>query len=178
MAGTVRENNVYVEDLATIALPTHQRRFATHHQRHVDWVYEEELALRNRLALESGLQIDCLLQLDSEGVRDFYLINKHGNALSKPSHRFPIRKPALEFCRARRRRQHSGGDTRWFEVPGDPRNNYIAGWTWAGQATILIHHLSRQTDLVELMLRRCAHGKSADVLRKRTRPGSTSTLPI
>ncbi len=40
----------------------------------------------------------------------------------------------------------SGGETRWLNVPGDPRNNYIARMEWAGNSDeVLLQHLNRKT---------------------------------
>jgi len=90
--------------------------------------YEEELALRNGWR---WIRIANRLLTGNwtvKAVRDFYLsitrqrsIQHHTDSLSESRH--------YEFCRARRRRSISGGDTRWFEVRATRVNNYIAGWT-------------------------------------------------
>src|SRR6185503_19874128 len=52
-----------------------------------------------------------------------------------------------------------GGETRWMNVPGDPRNNYIARMEWAppfgkaaGSHELVIQHLNRLQNTLHVML--------------------------
>ena len=47
----------------------------------------------------------------------------------------------------------SGGDTRWLDVPGDPRNNYIARMEWAENSNeLVIEHLNRLQNKNDVLL--------------------------
>ncbi len=46
-----------------------------------------------------------------------------------------------------------GGETRWMDVPGDPRDHYIARMDWAGDSTeLVLQHLNRLQNRDEVML--------------------------
>jgi dipeptidyl-peptidase-4 len=168
MAGYVRENNLYVEDLASHRI-TQLTKDGSQHLINgtFDWVYEEELGLRNGWRWSPDSKAIAYWQLDSEGVRDFYLINNTATLYPTIT---PIPYPKAGTTNSAARVGVvgvNGGDTRWFEVPGDPRNNYIAGMDWAGTADeILIHHLNRQQNVVELMLGDARTGKVRTILKE------------
>ena len=47
----------------------------------------------------------------------------------------------------------SGGETQWINVPGDPRDNYIAYLEWAGNShEVVIQQFNRHQDTVRVML--------------------------
>ena len=74
--GYVRQNNVYVEDLTSgrITQLTHDGS-TTVINGTFDWVYEEELHLRDGFRWSPDGTRIAYWQLDASGVRDFYLIN-------------------------------------------------------------------------------------------------------
>ncbi len=52
-----------------------------------------------------------------------------------------------------------GGDTRWMQVPGDPRDNYIARMDWAGNSNELaIEHLNRLQNTNDVLIADRASG--------------------
>jgi len=62
----------------------------------------------------------------------------------------------------------SGGETRWFDVPGDPRNNYIARMEWAANSDeVVLQHLNRLQNTNEVMLGDARTGRVRTVLTER-----------
>ena len=130
--GYVREFNLYVEDLATgrIAQLTRDGSRTTINGT-FDWVYEEELDLRDGWRWSPDGRSIAYWQLDARGVRDFALIDNTDSLYSFVN---PVQYPkAGETNSAGRVGVVSvlGGVTRWMAVPGDPRQNYIARMEWA-----------------------------------------------
>jgi dipeptidyl-peptidase-4 len=130
--GYVREFNLYVEDLATgrIAQLTRDGSRTTINGT-FDWVYEEELDLRDGWRWSPDGRWIAYWQLDASGVRDFALIDNTDSLYSFVN---PVQYPkAGETNSAGRVGVVSvlGGVTRWMAVPGDPRQNYIARMEWA-----------------------------------------------
>jgi len=156
--GYVRENNIYVETLSNkqIAKLTNDGS-VTIINGTFDWVYEEELDLRDGWRWSPDGNHIAYWQLDASGVRDFYLID---NTRSLYPTIIPVQYPkAGEQNSASRVGVVSaqGGATRWMEVPGDPRNHYIARMDWAANSDeVVIQQLNRlqNTNLVMLCDRR------------------------
>jgi len=158
--GYVREFNLYVEDLATGRVTQLTRDGSrTTINGTFDWVYEEELDLRDGWRWSPDGRWIAYWQLDARGVRDFALIDNTDSLYSFVN---PVQYPkAGETNSAGRVGVVSalGGVTRWMAVPGDPRQNYIARLEWApavgaaapagaGAATaasteLVIEHLNR-----------------------------------
>jgi dipeptidyl-peptidase-4 len=143
--GYVSENNIYVEDLSTgnITQLTDDGS-KTIINGTFDWVYEEELSLQDGFRWSpDGTQI-AYWQLDASGVRDFLLIN---NTDSLYSYVIPIQYPKAGTTNSAARIgvvPAAGGDTRWFAIEGDPRNNYLARMDWAESSDeVIIQQLNR-----------------------------------
>ncbi len=137
--GYVRENNLYVENLADNKItPLTSDGSRTNINGTFDWVYEEELDLRDGWRWSPDGKSIAYWQLDAEGVRDFYLINDTDELYSKI---IPIQYPKAGGTNSAGRvgvLSSAGGPTRWLEVPGDPRNNYIARMNWAASSSELV----------------------------------------
>lgn len=157
----VRENNVYVEDLASgkIMQLTHDGS-RTIINGTFDWVYEEEFGLRDGFRWSPDSKSIAYWQLDAAGVRDFLMIN---NTDSLYSFVIPVQYPKVGTINSASRVgvvSASGGDTRWMSVPGDPRNNYIARMEWAANSEeIIIQHLNRLQNTLQIMLGSAATGE-------------------
>jgi dipeptidyl-peptidase-4 len=153
-AGYVRENNIYVESLSDgriTQVTSDGTRYIVNGT--FDWVYEEELFCRDGWRWSpDGRQI-AYWQLNTEGVKEFKLINNTAGLYPEVT-TFPYPK-AGEMNSAARVGAVSaeGGLTRWFEVPGDPRNHYLPRMEWAANSTeVIIQQLNRlqNTNLVML----------------------------
>lgn len=152
--GYVREHNLYVENLADgrITQLTHDGS-TTLINGTFDWVYEEELSLRDGFRWSPDGTRIAFWQLDAEGVRDFLMIN---NTDSLYSFVIPIQYPKAGTTNSSGRVgiiSAEGGETTWFEPSDDLRNHYIARMDWAANSDeILLQHLNRQQNTLEVIL--------------------------
>src|SRR5262249_25915535 len=157
----VRENNVYVETLSDGRILKLTSDGAPHMVNGTfDWVYEEELFCRDGWRWSpDGKQI-AYWQLNSEGVKEFHLINDT-DALYPAIISFPYPK-AGEMNSAARVGviNASGGKTRWFDIPGAPRDHYLPRMEWAVSSDeVIIQQLNRPQNTNNVMLGDVRTGK-------------------
>lgn len=91
-----------------------------------DWVYEEELDCRDGFRWSPDGKTIAYWQSDTKGVGTFYMIN---NVDSNYSQIIPLPYPKVGTTNSAVKVgvvPATGGTTKWFKVPGDPRNNYLA----------------------------------------------------
>ena len=152
--GYVRQNDVYVEDLASGTIT----RLTTDGSRTTingtfDWVYEEELGLQDGWRWSPDGERIAYWQLDATGVRDFLLLNSTDSLYSFT---IPIQYPKAGETNSAGRVgvvPAAGGATRWMDVPGDPRQHYIARMDWAASPDeIVMQRLNRLQNTLEIML--------------------------
>ena len=145
-AAYVREHNLYVESLADgrITALTNDGSVTTINGT-FDWVYEEELFMRDGFRWSPDGTRIAYWQLDAAGVRDFLLIN---NTDSLYSFVKPVQYPKAGTTNSAARIgvvSANGGATTWLKIPGDPRNNYLARMDWAGgSAEVAVQQLNRR----------------------------------
>jgi dipeptidyl-peptidase-4 len=167
--GYVRENNVYVENLSDgrITQLTHDgSKYLVNGT--FDWVYEEELFCREGFRWSPDGKSIAYWQLNAEGVKEMKLINDTAE-LYPVIITFPYPK-AGEINSAARAGvvSASGGATRWFEVPGDPRNNYLPRMEWAASSDeVIIQQLNRNQNTNVVMLGDIKSGKVRPILTEK-----------
>ncbi|HXM39342.1 MAG TPA: S9 family peptidase [Gemmatimonadales bacterium] len=160
------EYNIYVEDIASGKLTqlTHDGSRTTINGT-FDWVYEEELDLRDGWRWNPDGQSVAYWQLDATGVRDFLLYNVTDSLYAFT---VPVQYPKAGQTNSAGRVgvvSATGGDTRWINIPGDPRNNYIARMEWAppegkgASSELVIQHLNRLQDTLHVMLANAQTGQ-------------------
>ena len=166
--GYVRENNLYIEDLATgriTALTTDGSRTLINGT--FDWVYEEELM--NYYAdgwrwSPDGSSV-AFWQLNADSVKNFYLVNNTDSIYSTVT---PIQYPKVGETNSAARVgvvSAAGGTTRWLEIEGDPRNHYIARVEWAANSDeVILQRLNRLQNRNEVMLGDARTGQVRTVL--------------
>ena len=165
----VRENNVYVENLVSDNKIT---RLTTDGSRYIvngtfDWVYEEELFCRDGFRWSPDSKQIAYWQLNSEGVKEMQMIDNTSN-LYPSIVSFPYPKAGETNSAARVGVVNAdGGPTRWFEVPGDPRNNYLPRMEWAGIEEVVIQQLNRRQDTNIVMLGDVRTGKVRPILTEK-----------
>jgi dipeptidyl-peptidase 4 len=165
----VQENNLYVENLANGAITQLTRDGSrTIINGTFDWVYEEELGLRDGFRWSPDGRRIAYWQLDASGVRDFLLIN---NTDSLYSFTIPVQYPITGTTNSAGRVgivSADGGTTTWLQVPGDPRNNYIARMEWAASSDeVVLQHLNRLQNTNDVMLGNASTGQVRSVLVER-----------
>ena len=157
----VRSNNIYVEDLRDHRItrltksPSPDEINGT-----FDWVYEEEFGLRDGFRWSPDGTMIAYWSLNTTGVREFPLVN---NTDSLYPHINPIKYPKVGETNAACRLgvvSAAGGETGWLEVPGDPRNNYIAFMEWAGNSdSIVLQQYNRHQNTLIVMLAKVRSGQ-------------------
>ncbi len=122
----VRERNIFIEDLLD-----HSIRRLTHSNSNdvingtTDWVYEEELGLRDAFQWRPDGKAIAYWQVNTEGVQKFPLINNTDSlypevtwfAYPKVGQRNPSCRIGVVDCES--------GQTRWVAIPGDARDHYL-----------------------------------------------------
>ena len=95
--------------------------------------------------MESGWTQIAYWQSDTEGIGTFYMINNVDSIYSKP---IPLPYPKVGTDNSAVKVgvvNASGGDTQWFKVPGDPRNNYLARMDFIPNSNeVMIQQLNRK----------------------------------
>jgi dipeptidyl-peptidase-4 len=122
----VSGHNLYVEELAdgkiTQLTQDGGDRFVNGT---FDWVYEEEFDCRDGFRWSNDGEKIVYWHSDTEGTGTFYMINNLDSIYSQP---LPFPYPKVGTTNSAVRIgvvAASGGDTRWFQIPGDPRNHYL-----------------------------------------------------
>jgi dipeptidyl-peptidase-4 len=164
----VRENNLYVEDLATGAItPLTTDGSRTLINGTFDWVYEEELMNYHADGWRwspDGRSI-AFWQLNADSVKSFNLINNTDSLYSTVT---PVQYPKVGETNSAARVgvvSAGGGPVRWLEIAGDPRNHYIARMEWAASSgEVILQRLNRLQNRNEVMLGDARTGKVRTVL--------------
>jgi dipeptidyl-peptidase-4 len=165
----VRENNIYVEQISDGKIT----QLTTDGSAHLvngtfDWVYEEELFCRDGFRWSPDGKSIAYWQLNSEGVKEMKLINNTAQ-LYPVITSFPYPK-AGEMNSAARVGVVSatGGAARWFDVPGDARNNYLPRMEWAANSDeVIIQQLNRLQNTNIVMLGDARSGKVRPIMTEK-----------
>lgn len=109
-----------------------------------DWVYEEELDCRDGFRWSPDGKNIAYWQSNTKGVGTFYMINNVDSIYSKP---IPLPYPKVGTANSAVKIgviPANGGTTKWFNIPGDPRNNYLARMDYIpGSNELMIQQLNR-----------------------------------
>ncbi|MBA3658086.1 MAG: S9 family peptidase, partial [Gemmatimonadales bacterium] len=171
--GYVRENNIYVEDLAggrIVSLTRDGSRTMINGT--FDWVYEEELMNGNADGWRwspDGASI-AYWQLNADSVRNFNLVNNTDSLYSQVT---PVQYPKVGEANSAARVgvvSAGGGATRWMRIAGDPRAHYIGRMEWAANSReITMQRLNRLQNTDELLLGDAHTGAVRPILVERDR---------
>jgi dipeptidyl-peptidase-4 len=156
----VSQHNIYVEDLVSHRItPLTEDGTETLINGTFDWVYEEEFGLRDGFRWSPDGSAIAFWQLDSSEVREFHLINNTDGLYPRIiSFRYPKVGERNSSCRVGVVGA-SGGKVRWFHVPGDASDNYIARMDWAANSReIMIQRLNRLQNKNEVMIGEASSG--------------------
>ncbi|HKQ89644.1 MAG TPA: DPP IV N-terminal domain-containing protein, partial [Blastocatellia bacterium] len=174
--GYVRENNIYVESLSDGADGRVTRLTSDGSQYTIngtfDWVYEEELFCRDGWRWSPDGNRIAYWQLDSSGVKEFRMINNTDELYPKITS-FPYPKAGETNSAARvgvisASKEDGAGKTQWFDIPGDPRNNYLPRMEWAANSDeVVIQQLNRLQNTNVVMLGDVSTGKVRLILTEK-----------
>jgi dipeptidyl-peptidase-4 len=168
--GYVRDNNIFIESLGA---NSKINQITTDGNRYIingtfDWVYEEELFCRDGFRWSPDSKQIAYWQLNSEGVKEMKLINDTA-ALYPIITSFPYPKAGETNSAARVGViSAEGGPTRWLDIAGDPRNNYLPRMEWAANSDeVVIQQLNRLQNTNIVMLGDVRTGKVRPVLTEK-----------
>jgi dipeptidyl-peptidase-4 len=164
----VREHNLYVERLRDGKIKALTRDGSeTLINGTFDWVYEEEFDDRDGFRWSPDGRRIAYWQLDASGVRDFLLINDTDSLYSFVKR---VQYPKAGTTNSAVRVgvvSAGGGSTRWLQVPGDPRNIYLARMEWAANSDqVILQHLNRLQDTMTVMLGDARSGRTTPLMQE------------
>lgn len=138
-------NNIYVEDLASGERT--QLTFDGSDEiinGNFDWVYEEELGIQDGFRWSPDGKTIAYWHSDTKGTGVFYIINNVDSIYSSvtpfPYPKAGTRNSAVKVGVV----DVATAQSRWFDVPGDPRNHYIARMDFIPNSNeVMIQQLNR-----------------------------------
>lgn len=145
----VSNQNIYVEDLGTGV----SNQITFDGGKNIingtfDWVYEEELDCRDGFRWSPDGKYIAYWQTDTEGTGVFNMIN---NVDSVYSFIIPLPYPKAGTTNSAVKVgvvPAVGGETKWFDIPGDSRNNYLARMDFIpGSDEVMIQQLNRRQNI-------------------------------
>jgi dipeptidyl-peptidase-4 len=162
----VRANDIYVETIENGAIT----RLTTDGSDTTingtsDWVYEEELGVRDGFRWSPDGRHIAYWQFDSTGVGIFTLIN-NTDTLYPVVTRIPYPKVGTTNSAVRIGVVSlASRETRWMKTPGDPRNTYLARLEWRDAQTLAMQQLNRLQNQNDLLLADALSGEVRRVFR-------------
>ena len=121
-----------------------------------DWVYEEELDCRDGFRWSPDGSKIAYWQSDTKGIGTFYMINNVDSIYPKI---IPIPYPKAGTTNSSVKIgvvPAEGGETLWFGIPGDPRNNYLARMDFAPNSDeVMIQQLNRLQNTNRVWMGNC-----------------------
>jgi dipeptidyl-peptidase-4 len=130
-----------------------------------DWVYEEELDLRDGFRWSPDSRRIAYWQFDTTGVGSFVLVDST-SSLYPTLTRIPYPKVGTTNSAVRIGVVGAdGGDTRWMQAPGDPREHYLARLDWVDPETVALQQLNRLQNRNDYLLADAASGAATRAFR-------------
>src|SRR5438552_3950344 len=167
MAAFVRANNIYVTDLTTGA----ETAVTADGNDNVingtsDWVYEEELDLRDAFRWSADGRRIAFWRLDQTAIRPFYLLN----ADSLYPELLPVRYPKAGMPNSEVKIgivDLASRQTTWVDLGGD-KDIYVAAMDFAGSSNeIWLTRLNRHQNRLDLLLADTQRGASRVIMTDR-----------
>ena len=142
----VYKNNIYLEDIASGQIqPLTTDGCGSIVNGTSDWVYEEELKLMDCFRWSPDGQYIAFWQFDTSGTGTFYMINNVDSIYSQP---VPLPYPKVGTTNSAVKVgviTLDDGSIRWFDIPGNPRENYLATMDFIpGSDEVMIQQLDRR----------------------------------
>ncbi len=126
-----------------------------------DWVYEEELDVRDGFRWSPDGSRIAFWRFDSSGLGLFPLVDDTGEPYPTvrqiPYPKAGTRNSAVTIGVV----PAGGGEPVWLAIPGDPRENYLARMEWLEErGEILVQQLNRRQDAIDVWLADGASGEA------------------
>jgi len=143
--GYVSKNNIYVENIYSGEITQVTNDGSTSIVNGTfDWVYEEELGCRDGFRWSPDGNTIAYWQSDTKNIGTFYMINNvdsiYPELLPLPYPKVGTRNSNVKVGVV----SAIGGESKWFDVPGDPTNNYIARMDFIPNSNeVMIQQLNR-----------------------------------
>lgn len=160
--------NIYVEDVKTGKI--RQLSFDTRDRSingTFDWVYSEELFCKDGFRWSADGTRIAYWNVDASKVRNYLMLNttdsvysftvpvEYPKAGEDPS---PVKIGVVDLATAK---------TKWMNIEGDPRQNYLTKMEWSSKNELIIQQLNRKQNVSKIWLANTATG-SARVLWSET----------
>ena len=130
-----------------------------------DWVYEEELDCRDGFRWSPDGSKIAYWQSDTKGIGTFYMINNVDSIYPKV---IPLPYPKVGTTNSAVKIgvvPAEGGATKWFDIPGDPRNNYLARMDFIPNSDeVMIQQLNRLQNTNRVWIGNTATMKLTNIL--------------
>ena len=153
----VRENNLFVTDLTTGA----ERQLTTDGSADIingtsDWVYEEELGLRDAFRWSPDGRRIAFWRFDQSAVPAFPIVDESGLYPRIDTLRYPKAGEKNSVVRVGVY-DLGAGATKWIDLGGDTAM-YIARMEWAGPDSVVIMRLPRAQNRADLLMASASTG--------------------
>ena len=162
----VRDRDIYLESLAdhSIRALTRSSSAAVFNGR-FDWVYEEEFRIRDGFRWSPDGGAIAYWQFDESGVPNQTMVDDV-SGLYPELRQFAYPKAGQQNAACRIGVVGIGnGETRWMDVPGDPRNHYLVRMDWAENSReLVLQQLNRAQDTNLVLLARRDDGSVTTIL--------------
>jgi len=133
-----------------------------------DWAYEEELSCRDGFRWSPDSEKISFWQMDTEGTGTFYLINNIDSIYPKI---IPLPYPKVGTDNSSAKIGSitlSDKKITWMDIPGDPRNHYLARMEWANSSDeLIIQQLNRLQNTNKVFFTNVKTGDSRVVYTER-----------
>ena len=142
----VSELNIFVEDLASGEVKQITKDGGDNIINGTfDWAYEEEFGCRDGFRWSPDGDHIAYWQSDTEGIGTFYMINNIDSVYSEP---IPLPYPKVGTDNSAVKVgvvSAAGGETNWFDIPGDPKNNYLVRMDFIPNSDeVMVQQLNRR----------------------------------
>jgi len=150
----VSEQNIYVEDLRSEKITAlTSDGGANIINGTFDWAYEEELNLRDGFRWSPDSENIAYWQMDTEGIGEFFMVNNIDSIYPKL---IPLPYPKVGTTNSASKIgvvNVENKKTTWMNIPGDPRNHYLARMEWANSSDeIILQQLNRNQNTNKVYL--------------------------
>jgi dipeptidyl-peptidase-4 len=163
--GFVYKQNIYVQDLQT----GHLEQLTADGADNIingtfDWAYEEELSCRDGFRWSPDSKKLAFWQMDTQGTGTFYMINNIDSIYPKI---IPLPYPKVGTANSSAKIGTitlSDKNIKWVDIPGDPRNHYLARMEWANSSEeLIIQQLNREQNTNKIYLAKAYSGESKNI---------------